>query len=69
MRTRTMERDTLHGPWPSPPEILAAEYPDWEIWRDQDGHRHGPWYAKRGEYTLTAHTIQGLRERLEEVGS
>ncbi len=65
MRTRAMERDELHGPWPSSPEMLAVEYPDWEIWRDHVDGVHGDWYAQLGDRRLRSATLDGLRRLLE----
>lgn len=65
MRTRAWERENLHG-WPSEPEILAADFPDWEISRDiPDGH--GEWRAVHGDRVLTAPTVPELRALLEDT--
>ncbi|MBB4931870.1 hypothetical protein F4561_002690 [Lipingzhangella halophila] len=69
MRTRAMEREELHGPWPTSPEILAADFPQWEIWRDQGEGRHGDWCAQHGERTLRSATLEELRRLLEEAES
>lgn len=61
---RAPERAALHG-HPSAIEIIAADYPDWEIRRDRDGHHHGPWKATRGETTLAADSPAGLLVKLE----
>ncbi|MBB6174198.1 hypothetical protein HNR23_004258 [Nocardiopsis mwathae] len=46
-RPRAEERAALHGPWPTPIEIIAAEFADWDISRDlgTDG-THGDWQAR-----------------------
>lgn len=63
MRTREMERENLHG-WPTGPEVLAADFPGWEISRDLlEGH--GDWRAERDGRILTARTVRELRELLE----
>lgn len=50
---------------PSAFEILAADYPGWEINRTRAGTRYGPWQANRDEVTLTSESPAGLLVRLE----
>jgi len=46
-----------------PAETLAADFPDWYVFRDLlEGPGH--WRATRGDQTVSAPTIAGLRERL-----
>ncbi|GAA1980436.1 hypothetical protein GCM10009799_01970 [Nocardiopsis rhodophaea] len=60
-RPRAEERAALHGPWPTPIEIIAAEFPEWDIGRDlkADG-RHGDW---RAHHTPTGATVQAPTTR------
>ncbi|MDE3725359.1 hypothetical protein PWG71_28625, partial [Nocardiopsis sp. N85] len=58
------ERAALHG-HPSAIEIIAADYPAWEIGRDRHAHRHGPWRAQRDDTVLTADSPAGLLVKLE----
>ncbi|MFW5415703.1 hypothetical protein J0910_03630 [Nocardiopsis sp. CNT-189] len=64
MRTRAMEREQLHGPWPTDAEVLAADFPGWEISRDLL-KGHGDWRAERAGQILTARTVRELRKLLE----
>ncbi|MBV2366198.1 hypothetical protein [Streptomonospora nanhaiensis] len=66
MRPRSDERDALHGPWPTEAEILAGEFPHWEIWRERrDDGTHGDWCAQLGSNPpLKAASLSDLREQL-----
>ncbi|GAB3444225.1 hypothetical protein GCM10027570_13420 [Streptomonospora sediminis] len=67
MDDRTDERDALHGPWPTGSEILQAEWPDWQIWRDRrDDGSHGDWCAEKNWMVLRAQTCDDLRELLKK---
>ncbi|MFC9087047.1 hypothetical protein [Nocardiopsis dassonvillei] len=61
---RAEERAALHA-HPSAIEIIAADYPAWEISRDRDGTAHGEWQATRDSVTLSAPSPAGLLVRLE----
>jgi hypothetical protein len=61
---RADERAALHA-HPSAIEIIAADYPHWEISRDRDGTAHGDWQATRDSVTLSAPTPAELLVRLE----
>lgn len=64
--------DPLHdlGNYPSPAEILEADYPDWRIWRARDENgRHGDWIAEHAtdrDRVFRAPDIPGLRTLLEK---
>ena len=66
---------SLHGPWPTLPEELAAQYTGrWTIYRelDPDG-THGRWVAdsclpSRPE-RITAQDIESLADKLAAVES
>lgn len=62
---RSSDRAALHG-HPSAAEIIAADYPEWEIHREREPDGHGDWVATRGRASLTASTSGGLLVRLEE---
>jgi hypothetical protein len=62
---RADEAATLHA-HPSVIEIIAADYPRWQISRERDGAEHGDWTATRGETTLSAPTARDLLVALEE---
>lgn len=66
-RIRAMEREELHGPWPTLIEQVEAAYPDWEISRDRrsDG-THGHWRARRDKEEVAAPTPDELYRRLTE---
>lgn len=61
---RAKERAALHA-HPSAIEIIAADYPEWEINRDRTGAVHGDWQATREGVALTAQSPAGLLVRLE----
>lgn len=61
---RTEEQTALHA-HPSAIEIIAADYPAWEISRTRDGAVHGDWTATRGKTTLTAANARALLVALE----
>ncbi|WP_152513427.1 hypothetical protein [Nocardiopsis baichengensis] len=63
MRARAWERENLHG-WPTDAEVLAADFPDWEISRDL-ADDPGEWRAVRGDCVLSAPTVPELRALLE----
>lgn len=45
-RPRDNERQALHGPWISEIELVQAEFPDFTIWREMHGGKHGDWCAR-----------------------
>lgn len=59
---RAEDRAALHG-HPSAIEVIAADYPAWDISREPHA---GPWCATRGETRLSADTPAGLLVRVEE---
>lgn len=69
-RMRAMERDELHGPWPTLIEQVQSAYPEWDISRElrSDG-THGDWRAQRGDSVITAPTPDLLRMRLAHTAN
>ena len=61
---RAEDQAALHA-HPSAIEIIAADFPDWEVSRDRDGATHGSWQATRGNTTLSAPSPAGLLVRLQ----
>jgi hypothetical protein len=60
------EMDSVIEPHPSPAEQLAAEHPDWEIYRELRAGRHGDWIARHlhEDRQIRATAIEGLAELL-----
>lgn len=56
--------------WPSPAEVLAGDFPSWNIWREVDAHgHHGDWVAqhvKKSDRMYRASSIPALRALLEK---
>jgi hypothetical protein len=66
---RSQERDALHGPWPTRPEELAAQYAGrWTIYRElrEDG-THGDWVASPCRPAKDELHRAGNIERLAEL--
>lgn len=69
---RSHERDALHGPWPTRPEEVAAQYADkWVIYRElHPSGTHGEWIAEPRQPAdgvpekITAGDIESLAEKL-----
>lgn len=52
---------------PSAIEQLAADYPEYEIYRERRDRRHGDWIAARGDVELRAASSEELRRLLQEA--
>ncbi|WP_431889515.1 hypothetical protein [Nocardiopsis alba] len=52
---------------PSAIEQLAADYPEYEIYRERRDRRHGDWIAVCDDVELRAGSSEGLRRLLQEA--
>lgn len=60
---------TLHGPWPTPAEVLAATYgAEWDIFRELlDDGTHGDWIASRADGA--EHRAAGIEDLADLLAS
>ncbi|MFC9941288.1 hypothetical protein [Nocardiopsis alba] len=52
---------------PSAIEQLAADYPEYEIYRERRDRRHGDWIAARDDVEVRASSAEELRRLLQEA--